>query len=116
MDESIVIKQRRYKNIFNHITDTLTPYLKDPSWKLMMVRSGVTIDDTDEIISVVAAGVSYISFRVTIDSFIVKSVRIDNNAFDNVLGIFNLKDKRSITDYLNSFIGLDLNLYYKEDV
>lgn len=115
MDESIIIKQRRYTDIFNYITDALTPYLVDPSYRLVMVRSGVTINDTDEIISIVACGRNYINFRVSIDTFVVKSVTIDNNAFNGMLGIFWLTDKKSITDYLNSFVGMNLDLYFKED-
>ena len=117
MDESIEIKNRRYDKIFNHITQSLTPYLKNKDIELSMVRTGVIIDDVMEIISLVASNsTTYATFTVERDIFKVITVNVKPVCFDKYFGIFELKDRNSIIDYLKSFEGLDLYLYEKEEL
>lgn len=117
MDESIEIKNRRYNKIFNHITQALTPYLKDKNIELSMVRTGVIIDDVMEIISLVASNsTTYATFTVVRDKFQVISVCVKPVSFDKYFGVFELKDRNTIIDYLKSFEGLDLELYEKEEI
>ena len=116
MDDAMEIKQRHYDIIENHITEALIPYLTDKSIKLSMVRSGVTINDTIEIITLVTnTGMTCATFMVKRDDNVVTKVSIHSRIFDKILGIFELKDKAVISEYLNSFVGIDLGLYNKEE-
>lgn len=112
MDESMKIKRRRYNKIFNHITDTLYQYTKNKNIEISMVRSGVTINDTREIITIVGdPSITYASFVVETSTMKVISVNVAPIAFNQYFGAFELKDKQRITDYLKSFEGLELDLY-----
>lgn len=114
MDETMEIKKRRYDSIYNEITDTLYQYVKDKNIGLSMVRSGVVINDTREIISLVAtSSITYATFLVETATMKVIRVNIDPHICDKYFGAFDLKDKKKITDYLMSFEGTTLDLYSK---
>ena len=115
MDESMEIKNRRYQDIVNHITNSLQPYVVNQEMKLKMVRTGVTIDDQYEMITLVCNNRTYVSFVVDkSDDMVVNKVSIDRMTFQPPFNIFHLKDKKAITDYLNSFTNLSLDLYSQE--
>ena len=108
------IKKRRYDSIHNEITDTLYQYVKDKNIGLSMVRSGVVINDTREIISLTASNsTTYATFLVEIATMKVIKVSIYSNICDKYFGAFDIKDKKKITDYLMSFEGTTLDLYSK---
>lgn len=111
MDESMTIKQRAYDKFDSDIIGTLRPLMKNPEAELVMTRSGVIIDDKYEMIMLNCQNTSYVAFKVERDSFKVISVTINPNTFNNYFGIFELKDKAQITEFLKSFEGLCLDLY-----
>lgn len=112
MDESMEIKQRRYGKIYNEITDTLYQYVKNKNIGISMVRTGVVYNDTQEVITIVADNsTTYVTFLVETATMRVIRVSINPNTFDDYFGIFDLKDKKKIIEYLMSFEGNTLDLY-----
>lgn len=118
MDDVMTIKQRAYDRIINHITDTLSTMLKDPDTKLEMVRTGVIIDDIKEIFNIVSSStnMTYGSFTVDRSTFTVTQAVVYPIAFTDEFGIFRKKDLKTITEYFESFKGLCLEPYKKEDL
>lgn len=112
MEDRMEIKIRRYIDFRNDITKTLKSFMNEYNCDPVMVRTGVTIDD-DEMISVAAQSTTIVTFRVNKD-FIVNKVSINplsfSQPFYNVSSFFKAKDKELITNYLNSFIGIKLEM------
>lgn len=115
MDDLIVIRQRAYDKITNHITNALSPLLIDKDLTIEMVRSGVIINDTKEMFTIVCNNQTYGSFTVDRNTFTVLQASLYPLAFTKDFGIFKPKDKPTIEEYFKSFIGLCLEPYKKED-
>ena len=107
MEDQLVIKQRMYKRYMGKIVQDLIPYLKERSTDLHGCNSGVVIDG-DHILTITSSNQTYIKFRVD-DNNIVKYVIIEPWAFDSITrSIFYPNDKKVITDYLNSYVGMSI--------
>lgn len=115
MEDAMTIRQRAYDKICNHITETLTPLLKDQNMKLEMVRSGVVINDIKEVFTIVGGNMTIGSFVVDRNTFKVLQTNIYPIAFTEELGVFHKRDYSRIYDYIKSFNGLCLEPYKKED-
>ena len=112
MEDNHTIKIRKYIDFRNDVTDTLKSYMEGFNSDPVMVRTGVTIDD-DEMISVAMQSTTIATFRVNKD-FIVNKVTVNPLSFSqpyfNISSFFKAKDKDIITAYLNSFVGIKLEL------
>lgn len=115
MEDAIIIRPLAYAKITNHITSTLTPLLKDESMKIEMVRSGVVVNETSEVFTMVCNGQTIGSFMVDRNNFRVLQTHIYPVAFTEEFGVFHKKDYSIIFEYIKSFNGLCLEPYKKED-
>lgn len=117
MDDMLIIRQRAYDRITNHITNTLSTMLKDQDIKLEMVRTGVIINDTSELFNIICPNtyMTYGAFTVNRSTFKVTQAVVYPIAFTDEFGIFRKKDFKTITEYFDSFKGLCLEPYKKED-
>ena len=109
MDDQLIINQRRYKEFHSSVIDDLTPYLRpdrDNPQPLGMTRTGVTVDD-DEMITITTGGRTIISFRVD-QNIRVRKTFIFPLAFMGPFSVFYQRDRKLITEYIESFIGTQL--------
>lgn len=117
MEDALIIRQRAYDRITNHITDTLSTMLKDKDIKLEMVRTGVIINDTSELFNIICpnTNMTYGAFTVDRNTFTVTQANVYPIAFTEEFGVFHKKDSNTIKEYFKSFKGLCLEPYKKED-
>ena len=112
MEDQMKIEIRRYKDFENTITDTLNEFVVDPDLKqLKMINTGVTVDD-DSMVSIVDPinNTTVASIRINPNHQIV-SIQKPNDPMTPYLPVlFWMKDKSLIQQYLNSFIGLTLEM------
>ena len=112
MEDRIEIKQRKYTNFYNEITDTLKAYIKEPA-DISMINTGVTIDDYT-LYSIVCIGYTIATFKIDKTNKII-GVTVNPIIFDqpyyNITSLFKASDRSIITSFLNSFVGLNIESY-----
>ena len=120
MEDKMEIKERRYKDFCNEITRTLEWYSTSGD-KVSIINTGVTVSNDndnpnavyDNMYGIVCAGNTIAHLRVDKNNTI-KGVTVNplvfSQPFYGVTSIYRAKDKKLITDYLNSFVGTTLIL------
>lgn len=119
MEDQMKIEIRRYKDFENTITDTLNEFVVDPDLKqLKMINTGVTVDD-DSMVSIVDPinNTTVASIRIN-PNYQIVSIHWNSQIFGKpndpmtpyLPVLFWMKDKSLIQQYLNSFIGLTLEM------